>query len=124
MSTVHANSPRDALMRCENMILLAGFDLPVRFIREQMSSALHIILQLARFVDGSRKVVSVAEVTGMESTTVTMQEIFRFNQEGIDANGRVLGQLIPTGIQPRFTEHLEKAGVHLTENMFAVGERW
>ena len=124
MSTIHANSPRDALMRAENMILMAGFDLPIRFIREQMSSALHVVIQLARFIDGSRKVVSVAELTGMESQTITMQEIFRFNQEGIDASNRVLGQLVATGIQPRFTESLEKAGIHLPDNMFSVAERW
>ncbi len=124
MSTIHANSPRDALMRTENMILMAGFDLPIRFIREQMSSALHVVIQLARVIDGSRKVVSVAELTGMESQTITMQEIFRFNQEGIDASNRVLGQLVPTGIQPRFTETLEKSGIHLPDNLFSVAERW
>ena len=124
MSTIHANSPRDALMRAENMILMAGFDLPIRFIREQMSSALHVVIQLARFIDGSRKVVSVAELTGMESQTITMQEIFRFDQEGIDASNRVLGKLVATGIQPRFTENLEKAGIHLPDNMFSVAERW
>ena len=124
MSTIHANSPRDALMRAENMILMAGFDLPIRFIREQMSSALHVVIQLARFIDGSRKVVSVAELTGMESQTITMQEIFRFNQEGIDASNRVLGQLVATGIQPRFTETLEKSGIHLPDNLFSVAERW
>jgi len=124
MSTIHANSPRDALMRAENMILMAGFDLPIRFIREQMSSALHMVIQLARFIDGSRKVVSVAELTGMESQTITMQEIFRFNQEGIDASNRVRGQLVPTGIQPRFTETLEKSGIHLPDNLFSVAERW
>jgi len=123
MSTIHSNSPRDALMRAENMILLAGFDLPIRFIREQMSSAIHMIVQLARFVDGSRKITSIGEVLGMESTTVTMQEIFRFNQEGIDAGGRVRGQLVPTGIQPRFVEQLGKAGIQLTDNMFTVVER-
>ena len=124
MSTIHANSPRDALMRAENMILMAGFDLPIRFIREQMSSALHVVIQLARFIDGSRRVVSVAELTGMESQTITMQEIFRFDQEGIDASNRVLGKLVATGIQPRFTENLEKAGIHLPDNMFSVAERW
>ena len=123
MSTIHANSPRDALMRAENMILLAGFDLPIRFIREQMSSAIHMVVQLSRFVDGSRKITSIGEVLGMESTTVTMQEIFRFNQEGIDAGGRVMGQLVATGIQPRFVEQLGKAGIQLTDNMFAVAER-
>ena len=123
MSTIHANSPRDALMRAENMILLAGFDLPIRFIREQMSSAIHMVVQLSRFVDGSRKVTSIGEVLGMESTTITMQEIFRFNQEGIDAGGQVLGQLVPTGIQPRFVEQLGKAGIQLTDHLFTVEER-
>jgi len=122
LTTVHANSTRDALMRIENMILMAGFDLPVRAIREQMASALHLVVQIARFVDGSRKVVSVSELTGMESQTVTMQEIFKFHQEGIDANGRVLGQIWPTGILPRFVERLEEAGVHFPSPMF-VGLR-
>jgi pilus assembly protein CpaF len=119
LTTVHANSPRDALLRVENMILMAGFDLPVRAIREQMSSALHIIIHLARFVDGSRKVVAVSEVTGLEGQVVTMQDLFRFHHEGVDADGRVLGQVIPTGIQPRFLERLTAMGVSFPSDMFA-----
>jgi pilus assembly protein CpaF len=119
LTTVHANSPRDALMRVENMLLMAGFDLPVRAIREQMSSAFHIIIHLARFVDGSRKVVAVSELTGLEGQVVTMQDLFRFHHEGIDADGRVLGQVLPTGIQPRFLERLTAMGVSFPTDTFA-----
>jgi len=119
LTTVHANSPRDALLRVENMILMAGFDLPVRAIREQMASAFHIIIHLARFVDGSRKVVALSEVTGLEGQVVTMQDLFRFHHEGVDADGRVLGQVLPTGIQPRFLERLTAMGVSFPSDMFA-----
>jgi pilus assembly protein CpaF len=123
LTTVHANSPRDALMRVENMILMAGFDLPVRAIREQMASALHIVIHLARFVDGSRKVVAVSEVSGMEGQIVTMQDLFRFIHEGVDANGRVLGRVVPTGIQPRFLERLTQMGVSFASDMFSEVRR-
>ena len=119
LSTVHANSPRDALMRVENMILMAGFDLPVRAIREQVASALHIVIHLARFVDGSRKVVAVSEVTGLEGQVVTMQELFRFHNEGVDSNGRVLGRMAPTGIRPRFLERLSAMGVSFPSDLFS-----
>jgi len=119
LTTVHANSPRDALLRVENMILMAGFELPVRAIREQLSSSLHIIIHLARFVDGSRKVVALSEVTGLEGQVVTMQDLFRFHHEGVDADGRVLGQVLPTGIQPRFLERLTAMGVSFPSDMFA-----
>ncbi len=117
LTTVHANSPRDALARVENMVLMAGFDLPVRAIREQIASAIHLVLQLARFVDGSRKIVNVSEISGMESQTITMQELFRFYQEGLDDNGRVVGQHVCTGIQPRFVEQLERVGIPLPTAM-------
>jgi pilus assembly protein CpaF len=119
ITTVHANSPRDALMRVENMILMAGFDLPVRVIREQMASALHIIFHLARFVDGSRKVVAVSEISGLEGQIVTMQDLFRFHHEGVDANGHVLGSLAPTGIQPRFLDRLAEMGVKFSSDLFS-----
>ena len=117
LTTVHANSPRDALARVENMVLMAGFDLPVRAIREQIASAIQLVVQLARFVDGSRKIVNVSEISGMESQTVTMQELYRFQQEGLDDNGRVIGQHVCTGIQPRFAERLERAGIPLPTAM-------
>ena len=123
LTTVHANAPRDALMRVENMILMAGFELPVRAIREQMSSALHVVIHLARFVDGSRKVVAVSEVTGLEGQVVTMQDLFRFHHEGVDADGRVLGQVLPTGIQPRFLDQLTAIGISLPSDMFAPVRR-
>jgi len=118
LGTVHANTPRDALARIENMVLMAGFELPVKAIREQMQSAIHMVIQISRFPDGTRKVVSVAEVSGMEGQVVTMQDLFRFEQKGIDTDGRVLGELRTTGIRPRFAEKFEVAGIHLPPDMF------
>ena len=118
LGTVHANTPRDALARIENMVLMAGFELPVKAIREQMQSAIHMVIQISRFPDGTRKVVSVAEVSGMEGQVVTMQDLFRFEQKGIDTDGRVLGELKTTGIRPRFAEKFEVAGIHLPPDMF------
>ena len=120
LGTVHANTPRDALSRIENMVLMAGFELPVKAIREQMQSAIHLVIQIARFPDGTRKVVSVAEVSGMEGQVVTMQDLFRFEQTGIDTDGRVLGELRTTGIRPRFAEKFEVAGIHLPADLFAM----
>ena len=118
LGTVHANTPRDALARIENMVLMAGFELPVKAIREQMQSAIHLVIQIARFPDGTRKVVSVAEVSGMEGQVVTMQDLFRFEQTGVDTDGRVLGELRTTGIRPRFAEKFEVAGIHLPSDLF------
>jgi pilus assembly protein CpaF len=118
LGTVHANSPRDALARIENMILMAGLDLPMRAIREQIASAVHIMMQIARLADGSRKVTHVSEITGMEGEVVTMQDIFRFEQRGIDSDGRVIGEFRATGIRPRFAEKFEIAGIHLPPDLF------
>ncbi len=123
LSTVHANSPRDALSRIENMVLMAGVDLPVTSIREQMASALHLILQLQRFPDGVRRLVRVTEVTGMEGSTVTMQDIFAFRQDGVGENGQVLGRFAPTGIRPTFSESLALQGVGLDPAVFLDGVR-
>jgi pilus assembly protein CpaF len=123
LTTVHSNTARDALARIENMILMAGLDLPVRAIREQMASALHIIVHLTRFADGRRRVVSVSEVTGMESDIVTMQDLFRFERRDIDADGRVQGELVPTGIVPTFAETFAKAGISFDWGAQA-SERW
>ena len=111
MTTVHANTTRDALARIENMILMAALDLPIRAIREQMASALHLVIQLTRSSDGRRRVTNIAEITGMESDIVTMQDLFRFEQTGVDDQGRVQGDLLPTGIRPTFAERFEQAGV-------------
>ena len=123
LTTVHANSPRDALGRIENMVLMAGFDLPIAAIREQISSALHVIVQLTRLADGTRRVVNVTEIAGMEGPVVTLQDIFVFRQEGIDRNGKVLGELKATGIRPQFTDRLHAFGVDVADDVFDVA-RW
>jgi pilus assembly protein CpaF len=123
LTTVHANSPRDALSRIENMVLMAGFDLPVRAIREQMTSAFQVMIQLSRFADGTRRVVGISEVVGMENDTVTMQEIFQFEISHIEQDGRIVGQLEPTGVMPTFAERFTKAGVSIETIIPTLG-RW
>ena len=118
LGTIHANSPRDGLARMENMVLMANLDLPQQAIREQIASALHMIIQIARFRDGTRRITHVTEVSGMEGTVVTLQDIFRFHQKGIDENGRIVGELRSTGIRPSFTERFTVTGVRLPELLF------
>jgi len=113
LTTVHSNSTRDALARIENMILMAGLDLPIRAIREQMAAALHIMVHLSRSADGRRRVTAVSEITGMESQIVTMQDLFRFEQIGLDGDGRLTGILQPTGIMPTFVDRLTRSGITL-----------
>jgi len=117
LSTLHANSPRDALSRLETMVLMAGTELPSRAIREQVASALDLLVQQSRFSDGSRRLVSVTEVQRMEGDTIVTQELFRFVQQGVDAEGRCLGQHEYTGLRPLFADKLEAAGVELPEVM-------
>jgi pilus assembly protein CpaF len=119
LSTVHANTARDALRRMETMVLMAGMDLPLRAIREQVASAVHGVIHLERFADGSRKVVQVAEVQGMEGDVIVMQDIFRFESMGFK-DGRTLGQTRPTGIRPKFMDKIERAGIHLPASVFGV----
>jgi pilus assembly protein CpaF len=123
LTTVHANSPRDSLARIENMVMMSGFELPVAVIREQMASAIHLIIHMSRLVDGTRKVTQITEVSGLEGVTVTLQDIFVYEQEGIDAEGRVLGGFRPTGIRPAFTDRLRAYGVELGEDLFGMS-RW
>lgn len=118
LSTVHANSPRDALARVENMVMMANLELPDRAIREQVSSALHLIVQLARFSDGVRRVTHISEITGMEGQIVTMQDLFQFVQTGVDSEGRILGYQTPTGLRPTFAERFALAGIELPESVF------
>jgi pilus assembly protein CpaF len=120
LSTVHANSPRDALARIENMVLMASLDLPDRAIREQMSSALNIIVQLQRHADGVRRVTALTEVTGMEGQVVTLQDLFKFEQEHVDDEGRIHGRMAPTGIRPSFAERFAHAGIDLPEGIFVA----
>ncbi len=111
MTTLHANTPRDALARMETLVLMAGFDLPVRAIREQIASAVDVVVQIERLRDGSRKVTSITEVVGMEGDIVTMQELIRYQSKGVDANGKVIGEFQYTGVQPHHTARFEEAGV-------------
>jgi len=120
LSTVHANSPRDALARVENMVMMANLDLPDRAIREQVSSALHLMIQLARFSDGVRRVTHVTEISGMEGQIITMQDLFQFRQTGVDPEGRILGQMTATGLRPTFAEKFALAGIQLPESVFLV----
>jgi pilus assembly protein CpaF len=124
LTTVHANAPRDAIARVENMVLMAGLDLPVRAIREQVASALNLIVHVSRMSDGKRRVTHVTEVVGMEGQTVTLQDVFLFQQTGIDQRGKVLGQMISTGLRPHFVDRFEAAGIHLPGEIFAAGHVW
>ena len=122
MTTAHANSPRDAISRIETMCLMAGMDLPVRAIREQIASAVEVICQQARMRDGSRKVTTITEVSGMEGDVITMTDIFVFEQTGME-NGRIIGRTRPTGLRPKFMDKIEAAGIHLPPSIFGIGER-
>jgi pilus assembly protein CpaF len=118
LSTVHSNSPRDALSRLETMILMAGTNLPQRAMREQIASALDVVIQVQRLSDGGRRVTSVVEVVGMEGEMVTTQEIYRFKRRGVTPEGRIVGSFEPTGVRPLFAEKLKIAGVELPKGLF------
>lgn len=118
LTTAHANSPRDALARVETMVLMAGMDLPSRAIREQMASAFHLLVHLARFSDGTRKILKVAEITGMEGDIITMQDVVVFVQTGVSAEGLVQGRFTFTGLRPRFYDRLKALGIDLPLAIF------
>ncbi len=120
MSTLHANTPRDALSRLETMVLMAGLDIPVTAIREYISSALSVIVQLSRLSDGTRRITQVTEVVGMEGDIITMQDVFRFHKRGLDEEGKVIGGVVATGIRPKFAEKLAEAGLPLSGDLFAA----
>jgi pilus assembly protein CpaF len=122
LATGHANGPRDMLSRLETMVLMAGMELPHRAIREQIASAIHLIVQQDRMRDGSRKVVSISEIQGMEGDVITMSEIFRFEQTNIE-NGKVIGRLRPTGLRPKFMWKIQEAGIMLPPSIFGIGSR-
>ena len=122
LTTLHANSARDALARLETMVLMAGMDLPHRAIREQISSAIDCIVQQERMRDGSRRVIAISEVQGMEGEVITMSEIFSFEKTGIE-NGKIIGRLAPTGLRPKFMDKIEAAGIRLPPNIFGIGAR-
>ena len=118
MTTIHANSTRDALSRLETMVSMAGFDLPVITIRQQFASAVNLIVQASRLQGGRRRVMSISEVIGMEGETVTMQEIFCYKQRGVNDEGNAYGEFWATGIRPTFLEHLNSFGVGISPEMF------
>jgi pilus assembly protein CpaF len=120
LTTLHANTPRDTISRLETMCLMSGMNLPLKVVREQIAAAIDLIIQQSRLKDGTRKVTSITEVAGMEGDTVVMTEVFRFEQSGIDPDGKVIGELIPTGIRPLFGPRLEIAGFKLTPEMFGA----
>jgi len=120
LTTLHANTPRDALSRLETMVLMAGMDLPLKVIRQQVSSAVDLIVQQTRLKDGARKVTAITEVAGMEGDTVVLTDIFRFEQTGTSTEGKVIGQLKPTGIRPLFTPRLDAAGFKLPPEIFGA----
>ena len=118
LTTIHANTPRDALARLETMIQMTGMRLSDRAMRQQVASAINLVVQVARLSDGSRRVTSISEITGMEGETITMQEIFMYERTGVDKDGQVLGRFRPTGIRPRFTERLKACGLQLPRVFF------
>ncbi|CAG1008007.1 Putative conjugal transfer protein [Anaerolineae bacterium] len=120
LTTAHANSPRDCLARLETMCLMAGMDLPVRAIREQVAAAVDVIVQQERLRDGTRKVTKITEIQGMEGDVITMSDIFEFEQTGLEA-GKVIGRIRPTGLRPKFIDRIEASGIHLPPSVFGIG---
>jgi len=118
LTTVHANSPRDALSRVETMVAMGGLEIPARAVRNQIASAINVVVQLSRLSDGRRRLVSLQEVTGMEGDVVTMQEIFTFDRRGVDEDGKVIGEITATGLRPRFSEKVRLAGIDLPGDLF------
>src|SRR5215475_7194969 len=118
LTTIHANTPRDALARLETMIQMTGMRLSDRAMRQQIASAINLVIQVARLTDGTRRITSISEITGMEGETITMQEVFIFERKGIDKDGRVMGRFKPTGVRPRFSERLKVYGMQLPRTFF------
>jgi pilus assembly protein CpaF len=124
MTTIHANTPKDSIGRIETMCLMAGMDLPARAIREQIVSAVQLLVQQSRLKDGSRKVTQITEIAGMEGDVVVMQDIFVFEQTGVDERGKIVGTLRPTGIRPKFIEKFESMNIYLPPNIFGGSDRF
>jgi pilus assembly protein CpaF len=118
MTTLHANTPRDALSRLETMIMMAGFEMPLKAMRTQIASAIDLVVQASRLQGGARKVTAITEIVGMEQDTVVMQDVYRYDKDGVDENGRAYGKFIATGIRPAFMARLEQAGVRLPSSAF------
>ncbi|CAN0627546.1 pilus assembly protein CpaF [Burkholderia multivorans] len=124
LATIHANTPRDALTRLENMISIAGLSLPTKTMRQQISSAISVVVQAARLTDGKRKIVSISELTGMEGDIINMQEIFTFKRTGMADNGAVRGHFCATGVRPKFAERLQSFGINLPDSLYDPSRRY
>ncbi|OZM58141.1 type II secretion system protein E [Lottiidibacillus patelloidae] len=124
LATGHSNSPRDMISRLETMVLMAGIDLPIKAIREQIAGAIDVIIQQSRLKDGSRKITNITEVQGLEGDVIVLQDIFAFKQEGVTPEGKVIGRLMPTGVRPKFYERLESSGLHIPPSVFINGTEW
>ena len=124
LATIHANTPRDALTRLENMISMSGFSLPPKTMRQQIASAITVVVQATRMTDGRRKIISISELTGMEGDVINMQEIFTFKRSGVDANGNIRGWFCATGVRPKFAERLQAFGVGLPEQLYDPNRRF
>jgi pilus assembly protein CpaF len=124
MSTIHANAPQDVISRLETLVMMAGFDLPIKAIRKQISSAVNLIVQQSRLVDGSRKVTYITEVQGMEGEAILLQDIFVFETEGMGPDGKLIGKLKPTGLIPQFLDRFKASGVEVPQSIFhQAGEK-
>ena len=124
LATGHSNSARDMIARLETMVLLAGVELPVKAIREQIAGAIDVIIQQSRLKDGSRKITSITEVQGMEGDVIVLQDVFTYKQQGVNDDGKIIGRLVPTGVRPKFYERLEASGIHIPANVFIENEEW
>jgi len=120
LTTVHSNNPRESLGRLETLVMMAGMGLPLKAIRETISSAVNLIVQQSRLNDGSRKITHISEVIGMQGEVVTLQDIFLFKQEGLDKNRKIIGRFVPTGFIPKFVEEMEAKGMKISRGLFAV----
>jgi pilus assembly protein CpaF len=124
LATGHSNSPRDMISRLETMVLMAGIELPIKAIREQIAGAIDVIIQQSRLKDGSRKITNITEVQGLEGDVIVLQDIFAFKQQGVGADGKVIGRLMPTGVRPKFYERLENSGIPIPASVFINGTEW
>ncbi|NUQ56189.1 MAG: CpaF family protein, partial [Dehalococcoidia bacterium] len=122
LTTIHANTPRDCISRLETLCMMAGMNLPTKAIREQIASAVHIIIQQSRLSDGSRKVTYITEVTGIQGDTVSLQDVFVYKQEGLDKRRKVVGRYVPTGFIPKFVETMESKGLKVPRNLFVAAK--
>ncbi|EKS9830845.1 CpaF family protein, partial [Burkholderia cepacia] len=124
LATIHANTPRDALTRLENMVSISGLTLPPKTMRQQITSAISVVVQAARLTDGRRKIVSIQELTGMEGDIINMQEIFTFKRTGVDRDGTVRGHFCATGVRPKFVERLQAFGINLPDSLYDPSQRY